>query len=137
MKRFVLSLFVFALLQGICAQECPVYTLNLYDQLPEESNGYKRADEITGSNGCIYKISEPRMDVYLPSNIEMPLGLLLVVPGGAYEYVTADGEGAKVADFLVPKGFAVSILPSDLRLQAAMLSILLQSLPHPDFSFSS
>ena len=110
MKRFVLSLFVFALLQGICAQECPVYTLNLYDQLPEESNGYKRADEITGSNGCIYKISEPRMDVYLPSNIEKPLGLLLVVPGGAYEYVTADGEGAKVADFLVPKGFAVSIL---------------------------
>lgn len=110
MKKIILCLIAFGLMQAVSAAECPVYTLKLYKDAPAESNGYTPADEYSLSNGCIYKISVPRMDVYLPRNIEKPLGMVLIIPGGGYEYVTADGEGAKVADFLVPRGYAVAVL---------------------------
>lgn len=110
MKKIFICLTVLSMALGIFAEECPVYMLKLYENAPAESNGYVPADEYTLSNGCIYQISVPRMDVYLPRNIEKPLGLVLVIPGGGYEYVTADGEGTKVADFLVPRGYAVALL---------------------------
>ncbi len=64
--------------------------------------------------GQIYNITQPRLDVYLPSS---PLHggteggyLLLALPGGAYEYVSADNEGHRAAQWFNAQGIAVAVL---------------------------
>ncbi len=63
--------------------------------------------------GQIYNITQPRLDVYLPASHqgESEGGyLLLAFPGGAYEYVSADNEGYRTAQWFNERGIAVAVL---------------------------
>ncbi len=66
--------------------------------------------------GQIYNITQPRLDVYLPKQSQesgvksQDIPLLLAFPGGAYEYVSADNEGHRVAQWMNAQGIAVAVL---------------------------
>ncbi len=63
--------------------------------------------------GQIYNITQPRLDVYLPQTVSRTshsVPLLLALPGGAYEYVSADNEGHRVAQWMNAQGIAVAVL---------------------------
>ena len=102
MKRFGMVICLLAAVAGIGAQRVVM--------LPAEgSNGITEA-ESTGSYGEIYNITQPRIDLYLPSGGGRPATTLLVCPGGAYQYVSVQNEGKYVADWALQHGMAVAVL---------------------------
>lgn len=84
-------------------------TIYLYSDAKPNENGYVSADEYVGKHGEIYQTSEPRIDLYLPTDAEN-VPLLLVCPGGGYRYTPVVNEGVNVAGFFVPRGIAVAVL---------------------------
>lgn len=86
----------------------PARTILLYPNGAPDSNGYTAADEYVKNETKIYKIAEPRLDIYFTDNA--PKGILLSVPGGGYTFVSSGNEGIKVADFFVPRGYIVAVL---------------------------
>ncbi len=86
--------------------------------LSSHGSNYITDKEYTDNYGQIYNIAAPRMDVHLPTAEQRIAGkacpLLLVCPGGAYHYVSADNEGKRVAEWFNAKGIAVAVL--DYRL---------------------
>jgi acetyl esterase/lipase len=70
------------------------------------------------SAGCISKISNPELFVYLPSKEKATGSAILVCPGGGYGVVCMDHEGIAVAKWLNEIGVAAIVLkyrlPSDL-----------------------
>lgn len=98
-KIFLLTLF----LLNFCVQaQQTIYLLH------KGGNGISTAERI-GSYGQIYDITEPRMDLYLPQTKEA-VPMILVCPGGAYEYVSAQNEGKCVADWAMQHNIAVAVL---------------------------
>ena len=87
----------------------PTCTIPLYPNGAPDSNGYTAADEYVKDGTKIYKIAEPRLDVYIPANTK-PSGILLSIPGGGYSFVSSGNEGIKVAEFFVPRGYIVAVL---------------------------
>ncbi len=76
-------------------------------------NGIIETEFTDPKYGQIYKITQPRIDVYLPEKsapqaVSRPL--LLICPGGAYEYVSADNEGFRAAQWFNAQGIAVAVL---------------------------
>lgn len=65
--------------------------------------------EYTSDNGQIYNITQPRLRVWLPEESKAEM-MLLVCPGGAYEYVSAYNEGKRVAEFFNARQTAVAVL---------------------------
>ncbi len=88
--------------------------------LESHGSNYITDKEYTDNYGQIYNISAPRLDLYLPKkligndSVSTACPLLLVCPGGAYEYVSAVNEGKNVAAFMNAHGMAVAVL--DYRL---------------------
>ncbi len=82
--------------------------------LASQGSNYITDKEYTDNYGQIFNITAPRLDVYLPTeeqriaNVQSPL--LLLCPGGAYQYVSADNEGKRVAEWLNARGIAVAVL---------------------------
>jgi acetyl esterase/lipase len=52
---------------------------------------------------------KPSLDVYLPEKADLGTGVL-VVPGGGYQFLALDHEGAQVAQWLVERGVAAFVL---------------------------
>lgn len=78
-------------------------------QLPITGNNHIMIAEYTSDNGQIYNITQPRLQVWLPEDGKAEM-MLLVCPGGAYEYVSAYNEGIRVAEFFNAKHIAVAVL---------------------------
>ncbi len=100
-----------------CIIICGLLVMSSFAQttynLPITGTNTITEEERTDKYGQIYNITQPRLDVYLPSS---PQGgseggyLLLAFPGGAYEYVSADNEGHRVAQWMNAQGIAVAVL---------------------------
>ncbi len=76
-------------------------------------NGITESEYTDPKYGQIYRITQPRIDVYLPEKSvlkEAARYLLLICPGGAYEYVSADNEGFRAAQWFNTQGIAVAVL---------------------------
>ncbi len=106
MKRILLLLSCGLLVLSCWAQT----TYNL----PITGTNAITEEERVDKYGQLYNITQPRLDVYLPSS---PLHggtdggyLLLALPGGAYEYVSADNEGHRAAQWFNAQGIAVAVL---------------------------
>lgn len=100
MKKFLLCLLM---LISLCLEaQRTVY-------LPTSGgNGIEVAERV-GTWGQIYDITEPRIDVYLPK-CEGKVPMMLVCPGGAYEYVSVENEGRYVAEWAMSNNIAVAVL---------------------------
>jgi len=88
----------------------PNHVVKLYTTAPVQSNGYTDADEYTIEGPRIFNIATPRMDVYLPEGMNEPVGALLAIPGGGYEYASCGNEGVDVARYFCARGLAVAVL---------------------------
>ncbi len=107
MKRisFLLCLFSFVLCPNAFAQTTYFLPITGSNEITEA--------EYTDKYGQIYNITQPRLDIYL-SNAESRTAngatLLLAMPGGAYQYVSAENEGANAAAWFNERGIAVAVL---------------------------
>lgn len=88
----------------------PTYTLPLYPNGVPDSNGYKPEDENVKEGTKIYKTSIPRIDVYLPNAAGAATPAILVCPGGGYQFTSTGNEGIDVANYFVPRGYAIAVL---------------------------
>lgn len=91
----------------------PTKTVYLYPEGAKESNGYTAQDEYyVPERGALYRTSEPRMDIYMPTHNKSKKGVtaLLSCPGGGYSYTSIVNEGLNVAKYFVPRGYAVVVL---------------------------
>ena len=91
----------------------PAKTVYLYPEGAKESNGYTAQDEYyVPERGALYRTSEPRMDIYMPTHNKSKEGVtaLLSCPGGGYSYTSIVNEGLNVAKYFVPRGYAVVVL---------------------------
>ena len=77
--------------------------------LPDKGGNGITGDERVGTYGQIFDITSPRMDVYLPKT-DKTVPMILVCPGGAYEYVSVGNEGKYVAEWAMQQGIAVAVL---------------------------
>ncbi len=105
MKSFLLGLLFSVLCLNAFAQT--TYNLPITG-----TNGITEAER-TDKYGQIYNITQPRVDVYLPNGERRTANgtpLLLAFPGGAYEYVSADNEGHRVAQWMNAQGIAVAVV---------------------------
>ncbi len=96
---------------------CGLFTLGCLAQttyhLPITGTNAITEAERVDKYGQIYNITQPRLDVYLPkaeNRTANEIPLLLTLPGGAYEYVSADNEGHRVAQWFNAQGIAVAVL---------------------------
>mgnify|MGYP004587242141 FL=1 len=87
----------------------PARTVYLYTDKKPNENGYTADDETAGQYGELYKTSEPRFDLYLPEGVENA-PVILSCPGGGYRYISIGNEGINVAEYFVPRGYAVAVL---------------------------
>ncbi len=105
MKRIILIITCGLLAFGCWAQQT-------YD-LPVTGTNAITEPERVDKYGQIYNITQPRLDVYLPNGERRTANgapLLLALPGGAYEYVSADNEGHRAAQWFNTQGIAVAVL---------------------------
>lgn len=112
MKKHSSLLIAFMLLWVAVATfaATPKYTIRLYENnQPQYQNGFTAEDEWVERKDRMYKISDPRLDIYLPEGGKAK-GILLSIPGGGYRFVSSGNEGVNVADFFVPRGYAVAVL---------------------------
>ena len=77
--------------------------------LPQKGGNGITTGEYSGTNGQIFDITEPRIDVYLPKT-DKPVPMLLCCPGGAYQYVSIPNEGTYVAQWAMQQNIAVAVL---------------------------
>ena len=112
MKKHSSLLIAFMLLWDAVATfaATPKYTIRLYENnQPQYQNGFTAEDEWVERKDRIYKISDPRLNIYLPEGGKAK-GILLSIPGGGYRFVSSGNEGTQVADFFVPRNYAVAVL---------------------------
>ena len=88
----------------------PTCTIPLYPDGAPDSNGYKPEDEYVKEGTKIYKTSIPRIDVYLPNAADAAAPAILVCPGGGYQFTSTGNEGIDVANYFVPRGYAIAVL---------------------------
>ena len=89
----------------------PTKTCPLYSSADDKTaNGFAPKDEYTNGAGSIFKLSSARIDIYLPEKGGKPSAMILAIPGGGYQYVSSGNEGVNVADYFVPRGYAVAVL---------------------------
>ncbi|MFV0444705.1 MAG: alpha/beta hydrolase [Planctomycetaceae bacterium] len=55
-------------------------------------------------------ITQPRVMWYRPAGDAPPTGVVLILPGGGYNYVVADKEGSEVAEWLNSLGIAAGVV---------------------------
>ncbi len=98
-KRALLAISALAVCLAVSAGE-PI-VMKLYPNGPEEQNGLTvdKPDAPT----------EPMLRVFMP--VGNPTGQIVVVcPGGAYEFLSMDNEGYEVAEWLTRRGIAAAVL---------------------------
>lgn len=78
---------------------------------PGESNGISGGERSMRS-GWIFNIGDSaRMDIYLPGKEQNPNGqMVVVIPGGGYQFVSAGNEGQQVAKWLTERGIAACVV---------------------------
>lgn len=108
MSRLKSLLTALTMSAGLWAIE-PARTILLYPDGASDSNGYTAEDEFVKEGTKIFKTSVPRLDLYLPDG-KGSFPVLLVCPGGAYEFTSTGNEGIDVANFFVPRGYAIAVL---------------------------
>jgi acetyl esterase/lipase len=75
---------------------------------PQESNGITDP-EMTDKNGWIWNISDKaRVDLYFPKRGNGQL--VVICPGGGYQFVSSYNEGIYVAEWLVSQGIAAAVV---------------------------
>lgn len=123
MKKLISTIMAITMAAGMATAQVPQpsMTLKLYPEGqnsdkgivengvnvtlgPGESNGYTGSERSTPS-GWIFRIGDDaRINVYLP---EHPNGQMVVVcPGGGYQFVSTANEGEQVAKWLTERGIA-------------------------------
>lgn len=103
MKKGFWSLLAVLMVSSLSAQK-------VIDLPIQGTNGITE-EESVGSFGEVRNITAPRIDLYLPQNkANQPLSVILIIPGGAYEYVSARNEGVAVAELLNKQGYAAAVL---------------------------
>ena len=88
----------------------PTYTLPLYPNGVPDSNGYKPEDEYIKEGTKIFRTAVPRLEVYLPNAADAATPAVLVCPGGGYQFTSTGNEGIDVANYFVPRGYAIAVL---------------------------
>ncbi len=82
--------------------------------LPVAGDNQITEAEYVDKYGQVFNITQPRIDVYLPTRTQQlgakEIPLLLACPGGAYQYVSAENEGANAAAWFNQYGIAVAVL---------------------------
>ncbi len=75
-------------------------------------------DEETGKGtGWVQKVSQPKIEVYLPARVKATGAAVVIFPGGGYAGLTYEFEGVQQAEFFKDHGIAALVvkyrLPSD------------------------
>lgn len=104
-EKFIMRKIMFCLMTLLSV--VAVAQVTIY--LPEKGGNGIEAAERVGAWRQIYDITEPRIDVYLP-DCEERVPMMLVCPGGAYEYVSVVNEGKCVAEWAMKNKIAVAVL---------------------------
>lgn len=83
--------------------------INLWPSAPPGAEGYRpRERPVDMLNVLLSNVSEPNLRVFRP---EKPNGRgILVIPGGAYLFVSVSNEGLDVANALCPRGYTIFVL---------------------------
>lgn len=68
------------------------------------------SDAVKAIPGLPFEFVAPRLTVLLPPADRRSGALVLVIPGGGYMYCSADGEGFKIADWLLQRGVGAAVL---------------------------
>ena len=117
MKKHLLSILILSAYAGLSAQQ----TISLYEgiipnSIPNAMNEepVKFGDEVTGYRN----ISEPTLEVFLPSEGLSTGTAVIICPGGGYFMETYKAEGTAIAGEFVKQGITAFVLkyrlPSDL-----------------------
>lgn len=107
MRRFLVAIVALAALLSSCEQPDQRFTLPLWPDGTEESNGLEGQEKLL-AGGRVEAVSEPRMEVFLPGNGN---GLFVVIcPGGGYQRLATLHEGTMVAEWLQERGIGSAVL---------------------------
>jgi acetyl esterase/lipase len=80
-------------------------------------------DEETGADkGWIQKVSQPYVQVYLPSKVKATGASVVIFPGGAYWGLTFDNEGTQQAKYFVDHGIAAFVVKYRIPNDAWMIN---------------
>jgi acetyl esterase/lipase len=88
--------------------------------------------KLFGGQRVIRNVVSPSMEVYLPAQGKANGSGVIVAPGGAFRFLSIDGEGIEVARWLASQGFAAFLLryrlvetaESDMMFYGQMMSAL-------------
>lgn len=81
------------------------------DAKPGRGRALERpADPVRGAIARITDVSDPTVALYRPSPSGTPAAVVLVFPGGGYQYLAVDIEGTEVCRWLTHEGIACALV---------------------------
>lgn len=114
--RFVINLFFLLAAVQLSAQEViPLYNGEIPNSIPNtmQEEVMKFGDEVAGYRN----ISEPTLEIFLPTNVQAKVMGVIICPGGGYFMETYGREGTTIAAEFIKRGIAAFVLkyrlPSD------------------------
>lgn len=114
--RFVINLFFLLAAVQLSAQEViPLYNGEIPNSIPNtmQEEVMKFGDEVAGYRN----ISEPTLEIFLPTNVQATGTGVIICPGGGYFMETYGREGTTIAAEFIKRGIAAFVLkyrlPSD------------------------
>ena len=109
MKRYLFTILSFWFyLSNIFAQN---YILPLWEKNIPNQNDVKVNEIIDTTNAIRIKgVSNPTIEIFLPSKVMLTGEAVLICPGGGYGYVVYDKEGTDIAKMLNTEGIAGIVL---------------------------
>lgn len=114
--RFVINLFFLLAAVQLSAQEViPLYNGEIPNSIPNtmQEEVMNFGDEVAGYRN----ISEPTLEIFLPTNVQAKVMGVIICPGGGYFMETYGREGTTIAAEFIKRGIAAFVLkyrlPSD------------------------
>ena len=109
MRKYLIFLFFFNVNTAIILGQS--YTLPLWEKNIPNQNDFK-VNEISDTTNAIRikDITNPTIEVFLPSKVMMTGEAIVICPGGGYEYVVYDKEGSDIAKMLNAQGIVGIVL---------------------------
>ncbi len=109
MKKHLIFIIIFNINVAVILGQS--YSIPLWEKnIPNQNN--IKVNEISDTTNAIRikKISNPTIEVFLPSKVIMNGAAVLICPGGGYEYVVYDKEGTDIAKMLNAEGIVGIVL---------------------------
>lgn len=109
MKKYLILVVIFLIeITTVLAQN---YRLPLWEKNIPNQNNIKVNEIIDTTNAIrIKEVSNPTIEVFLPSKVMMTGEAVLICPGGGYSYVVYDKEGTDIAKMLNAEGIVGIVL---------------------------